>query len=368
MKKNDVFIHGIATEVPEKFYTQDFALDFMMRLQGDSDKKKAFLKRIYNNSAIKKRHSVIDDYDRPVSEYTFFPKNEKLDPEPSTAARNDLYISKVNQLAIDAVDKLLSQLSGFDKSKITHIITASCTGFSAPGVDFEIAKHFDLDKNVNRFHIGFMGCYAAFPVFKLAKSICESDPNARVLTVNAELCTVHFQNSFELDMVVSNAIFADGIGVSLISADKGDSNGKKIILRDFLSTVASDSESDMAWKIGDHGFEMKLSSYIPKIIDNNITGIMNDIFKRMDLKIEDIDIWAIHPGGKGILEKLEKTLSKSKEDFAYSYKVLSEYGNMSSATLLFVLNEILQSDDEGTIFAAGFGPGLTIETGILEKV
>ncbi len=368
VKEKTVYLHDIATVVPEHFYTQEFGLNFLLKLIGDNVKKQNFLTRIYKNSAIYKRHTVIDDYGKDPSEFKFYPKNEHLLPEPSTMERNDLYIKESNRLSLKAVKELIKIIQNHVDKKITHIITVSCTGFSAPGFDFYIVKNLKLSPAIDRFHIGFMGCYAAFPAMKLARDICLANDNARVLIVNVELCTLHFQQKFDPDIVVANAIFSDGISAALVSSNEDDSKGSKLILHSFFSKYIPGSEEDMAWKIGLFGFDMKLSYYVPKLIDTNIIPIMNELFKKSSITKDEIDIWAIHPGGRAILEKLEKTLHLKKEDFKHSYDVLWDYGNMSSSTIMFVLKRILNDDKKGKIFSIAFGPGLTVETGLLEKI
>lgn len=369
MENKDVYLHRIRTAVPPKFYSQEHALKVMEKLVGNTERKKSFLNKIYKGSAIGKRHTVIEDYDKEPEDYTFYPKNAEMLPEPSTEQRNDLFIEKAPALSLQASRELLESCPDFDRQKITHLITVSCTGFTAPGIDFYLMKELGLNPGAHRFNIGFMGCYAAFPALKMARDICRTDNEARVMIVNTELCSIHFQQDFNLDTVVANAIFADGISAALVSAYKDDCNGSKLILKDFVSTFAPGSEEDMAWKIGSKGFTMKLSAYVPKVINDNIKPLMDNIFNRSNIEQKDIDIWAIHPGGKGILEKLEGTLELSKEDFKHSYNVLHDYGNMSSATIMFVFRRLLEEDErKGTIFSAGFGPGLTIESAIMEKI
>lgn len=363
-----IYLHNISTTVPEGFYTQEFALDFLLKLQGDTLKKRNFLKRVYQKTGIYKRHTVINDYGKDPSEYTFFSKNQTLEPEPSTSKRNDLYIEESKRLSIKAVENLLEKLPSLDKNSITHIITVSCTGFSAPGVDFFIAKELELNPAVNRFHIGFMGCYGAFPALKLARNICLSEPDARVLVVNVEFCTLHFQKQFEPDFVVASALFSDGVSAALISAHPEDSEGNKIILHNFASQYISNSQDDMAWKIGDTGFTMKLSVYVPELIQKNIKQIMSTLFSRTGVNQDDINIWAIHPGGMPILKKVEKELKLPPDALDIPKEILKNFGNMSSATIMFVLQAILENDQAGKIFSVAFGPGLTIESGLLEKI
>lgn len=357
MKNNNVYLHKIVTTVPEQYYTQDFILDFMLQQVGDSNEKKTLLKKLYNATEIYKRHVVL-----PV-EYAM------MNPEPTTAQRNDIFIKESKRLAIKAVRELFNSISNFDKKKITHIITVSCTGFLAPGIDFYLARDLELDPSVQRFNLGFMGCHAAFPALKLARNICLSEPDARVLIVNVELCTLHFQRSEEIDIVVSNAIFADGVSAALVSAHKDDTKGSKFILHNFASSYAPQSEEDMMWKIGEHGFLMKLSKYIPSIVKNNILLLMEELFKKTGVTKDEIDIWAIHPGGKAILEKVQEGLNLTPEDLDASYHIMHEHGNMSSTTIMFVFEHILSNPEKkGLLFSAGFGPGLTIESSLMEKI
>jgi len=369
MSKNNIYLHKITTVVPEKFYTQDFALDFLLNLVGDSDKKRNLLKKLYKGTQIKKRHTVIDDYDKDPSEYTFYPKNPTLKPEPSTAQRNDLYIEEAKRLTLKASKQLLDDTPEFDREKISHVITVSCTGFVAPGLDFFLARDLGLKPSVHRYNIGFMGCQGAFPGMKLARDICLADSEARVLLVNVELCSVHIQQREEMDIVVSNAIFADGISAALISAHKDDVKGTKYRLDNFATSFAANTENDMAWRIGDHGFLMKLSVYVPQIVKDNIKPLMDALFEESGIKQEEIDIWAIHPGGRSILERAEEALGITKDDLDASYRIMQEYGNMSSTTIMFVLDDILKdSKKKGKVFSAAFGPGITVEVGLMEKI
>jgi len=367
-ESEQVFLHHIETMVPETSYTQDFVLDFFQNLGELDDKQKFFLKRIYNGSGIEKRHTVIDDYGKDPSDYTFYPPNKNLKPEPSTKKRNDLYITESNKLSLQASQKLFKENIKVKPQEITHLITISCTGFSAPGFDMHLMKKMNLSPSVRRYNIGFMGCYAALTGLSMARNICLADKKARVLMVNVELCSIHFQQKTDLDTLVANAIFSDGVTAALISAIPGDSEGSRITLDSFHSQLLDDSEDDMAWYPGNTGFDMKLSAYVPKIINENIQDVLATILGKSKLKIEDIDIWAIHPGGKAIVEKVRESLKLLKEDIQVSYDVLREFGNMSSATIMFVLKAILEDQRKGNLLAMTFGPGLTIETGCFRKV
>jgi predicted naringenin-chalcone synthase len=212
-----------------------------------------------------------------------------------------------------------------------------------------------------------MGCYAALPALKLAADICRSRPEARVLVVALELCSLHLQQKPDREIMVANALFADGAGAALVSAAREDSSGPVFSLERFTSRTLPHSEQDMAWRLGSLAFEMRLSAYVPKLIESNIAPILEDLLREAGLDRSQIALWAIHPGGRAILDRAAGTLRLAPEDLWASYRVLREYGNMSSATLLFVLELLLASQERGMTFAAAFGPGLTVESAILEK-
>ncbi|NPD88980.1 MAG: type III polyketide synthase [Asgard group archaeon] len=369
MKKNKVYLHSIATTVPETYYTQKFALKYMKKIVADTPYKKIFLNKVYKGTEIRKRHTIIDDYGKKPSEFTFYPKNKTLRPEPTTKQRNDLYAKEALRLGKQAVEKLFNANPGFDKNKITHILTVTCTGFDAPGLDYYIVKDFELNPKMNRYILGFMGCQAAINALKLAEDLCLSNPEARVLIVNVELCSVHLQQIWELDQVIANAIFADGISAALVSSVENDCDGNKFVLHDFTTNIVQGTEEDMAWNIGNTGFGMKLTVNVPRVVKANLASILGELLDKTNRTKDEIKIWAIHPGGKTILTKAEQALDLTSEDLDSSYHIMREYGNMSSATIMFVLEHILRdTTKKGFTFATSFGPGMTIEAALLEKI
>jgi predicted naringenin-chalcone synthase len=369
LKENKVYLHSIASTVPEKSYTQEFALKYMKKIVADIPKKRIFLNKVYKGTEIRKRHTVIDDYGKNPSDFTFYPKNKKLLPEPTTKQRNDLYAKESIRLGKQAVEKLFKKNPQFNKKKISHVITVTCTGFDAPGLDYFIVRDFNLNPKIDRYILGFMGCQAAINALKLAKNICLSEPEARVLIVNVELCSVHLQQSFELDQVIANAIFADGITAALVSGVESDSKGSKFILHDFVTDIVPGTEEDMAWNIGDTGFGMKLTINVPRVVKANLANVLEELLERANKSKGDIRIWAIHPGGKAILTKAEQALDLTPDDLDASYYIMREFGNMSSATIMFVLEHILKDDKKnGFTFTTSFGPGMTIEASLMEKI
>jgi len=357
-----IYIHDIATSVPPYASDQQHIREVMKKHVGTDRKSSAIIHRIYSQSGIQKRHSVIEDFTSNTHGELFF--NGQVKNEPGTSARNAIYERESKKLFVDVARHLLADNPSISSNEITHVITVSCTGFFAPGPDLEIVKALDLKPSTQRFHVGFMGCYAAFPALKMAESFCKADPNANVLLVSAELCTIHFQLKNDIDSLLSGSVFADGAAGALISTKKPQESGFEF--NQFASALAPNGEKDMAWTIGDNGFDMVLSSYIPDLIQENIGKVVQPIYDQYSIENEDIDHWAIHPGGRSILDKAEQALDLDPSQIEASRKVLAEFGNMSSATVLFVMKKLLQSDLSSgeKIIAMAFGPGLTIESGL----
>lgn len=357
-----IFIHDIATSVPPHSSDQQHIREVMKEHVGSDRRTEAIIHRIYSQSGIEKRHSVIEDFTPSIHGELFF--NGQIKTPPGTSARNTIYERESKKLFVDVARKLLADNPHISSNEITHVITVSCTGFFAPGPDFEIVKALDLKPSTQRFHVGFMGCYAAFPALKMAESFCKADPNATVLLVSAELCTIHFQFNNEVDNLLSGSVFADGAAGMLISSK--EPKNRALEFNQFASSLAYKGEKDMAWTIGDHGFEMVLSTYVPDLIRENLQSVLQPIYDQYALSKPDIDLWAIHPGGRSILDKLEESLELQPKQIEASRNVLSEYGNMSSATILFVMQKLLRSDlpSDTKIISMAFGPGLTIESGL----
>ncbi len=365
-ESHPVYLQAIETVVPQYSYAQEYVLDFMQRLPVYSGRQ-GFLAKVYRGSAIERRHSVIGDYRRPPAERTFYPPTEDLTPEPDVVARNELFVTESRNIALEVARKLFAAMPQVQPSDITHLITVSCTGFSAPGFDFYLARELPLPAAVNRLHVGFMGCYAAFPALKTARDICLADPGARVLIVDLELCSLHFQQKLDPDIMVANALFADGAAAALVSSEAPREGSPSFRLDAFQSYIISDSDGDMAWTVGHTAFDMRLSAYVPKLIQREIRSITETVFARAGVSREDIAQWAIHPGGRAIIEKAAAELDLSEEDVSASYAVLRNYGNMSSVTIFFVLQEMQRLGRRGRTFAAAFGPGLTVESAILRS-
>lgn len=361
------YIQNIATKVPEQSYDQSFLRDQMKEYVADKELTQRIIHRIYSNSGIKKRHTVIPDFNANGDPRFFFQEDGTLSV-PTTGKRNELYTQKAKQLFIDTARETIDENPSADRADITHVITVSCTGFFAPEPGFEIIQHLGLSTSTQRYHLGFMGCFAAFPAMKMAKAFCESQPSAKVLVVCLELCSIHLQPSTVTDNLISASVFADGAAGMIISSTKPKSGFE---LSQFSTSVAPQSEKDMAWTIGDTGFDMVLSTYVPDIIKSNLKESLQPLFEEYQQNAEQIDHWALHPGGRAILDKIQQKFALSDQQLSPSRQILAEFGNMSSATILFVLENLLHQPpkkNSESVLAMAFGPGLTIESGLLQKI
>jgi predicted naringenin-chalcone synthase len=291
----------------------------------------------------------------PHPKATQFDANDFYRPKdfPATKERMAFYKATAFPLACKALDRLDIQAC---KNDITHIVVTTCTGFYAPGLDQDIIRHYGLNNTVERTIVGFMGCQASINAMKLSHHIVRSDPAATVLILNLELCTLHLQEADDIDQIMSFLIFADGCAASIVSAKPVG-----IEMLSFYSGIMPDSHEEITWHVGDTGFDMILAREVPATISANIAnylpGILNGNAK------EDIAHWAVHPGGRAILDSVRTGLSLSEKSLQSSREVLRQYGNMSSATLMFVLKDIMEKDaSHGVGVALAFGPGLTAES------
>lgn len=352
-------IISIGTAVPAHCHQQLDILQFMQTVYAATETDKRKLRFLYQQSGIKQRYSVIADYSSPTAEWEFYPQTENLEPFPSLEERMIIFNKQAPLLSVEAIRNCLNQTH--DQKKITHLITVSCTGMSAPGLDLQILELMDLEKNISRTSVNFMGCYAAIHALKIADAICKADLNANVLIVCTELCTLHFQRDATPDNITSSLLFGDGSAAILVSSDENEHKGLHI--DNFYSEVIPKGKRDMSWELSSSGFLMTLSGYVPDLIEEDFEKIVDRALAKETLSKEDISHWCIHPGGKRILEAIHKSLGFSNGQLASSYKVLNEFGNLSSASIVFVLKEMLQEEKQmKKLFGAAFGPGLTVET------
>ncbi len=270
---------------------------------------------------------------------------------PLTAERMRLYKRFAPLLMYRALDRLA--LSEEERSRIRHVIVTTCTGFYAPGLDFDAMDYLKLDPSVERTMIGFMGCYAAINALKQARHIVRSQPDDSVLVINLEICTLHLQESQNLGEVLSFLVFGDGCAASLISAHEAG-----LELESFRAIRLENTADLITWDIGDQGFDMVLSGQVPVSVGKALHAHKDEM-----LNHGNVSLWAVHPGGRSVLDAVEEALDLPATALAHSREVLRRYGNMSSATVMFVLQSIMESARAGeTGCAMSFGPGLTAET------
>ncbi len=361
-------IRSIGLATPPYKYEQKTILDFMLRANQFANGNLKRLKAMYRASGIKYRYSVLGDYDKDVQDFSFYPSNRELEPFPSTSQRMRVYKQNAFQLAEKAINDCLKHLPDVNLNQITHLITVSCTGMSAPGLDLEIIEKMNLNRSAQRTSINFMGCHGAFNALKIAQSICLADPESLTLVVCVELCTLHFQKENSENNMLANALFGDGAAAALISPRKEP--GVNFSIKKFYCDVDFQGKKDMTWNIGEFGFEMALSLDVPRVIKSGIARLSAKLLKDLFLSLDEIDFFAIHPGGMKILRAVEDELKIEKQRNRFAYEILRNYGNMSSSTILFVLkniwDQLSENDSEKKILSFAFGPGLTLESMLLE--
>ncbi len=361
-------ILSIGTAVPAHRHTQQDILQFMQKAYALQETEKRKLAFLYNHSGIDARHSVLADYGPAGGKGDFLPTDIHTS-YPDIEKRQAVYDQEALPLSLNAIRDCLKDCPA--DLEISHLITVSCTGMSAPGLDLDIANALQLSPNLVRTSVNFMGCYAAIHALKMADWICRATPEAKVLVVSVELCTLHFQKEFTVDNATSSLLFADGAAAALIS-HRTENSLPGLKLTHFYSWVNAAGRNDMTWALSSQGFRMTLSSYVPHLLSTDILPVVESALLQKGYRPEDVTHWCIHPGGKRILEAIGKQLQISPQQLGEAYSVLASHGNMSSATILFVLKKMfedLRESKEGAIiFGAAFGPGLTMETFLAETL
>lgn len=319
-----------------------------------------------NHSGISTRYFVIPDGDM-AAEKKFYSNSDGYF-SPDTKTRMTEYERWSKELTGNAVAEILST-NNVDASTIDRLITISCTGFFAPGLDYYLIDRFKFPASIKRTNIGFMGCAASLIGFN---TVLESmsqlrSANGKTLLVSVELCSLHLQTEPTRDNILANMIFADGCAAALFDNSPSTTNGLELLSTS--SYLFKDSAEYMGWKIGNSGFEMLLSSELPKIILNDAAPVLKNILAQQDLSPDQITHWALHPGGRAILDSLQNGMNISDEKMIPSRTVLKNFGNLSSASILFVLKELMKNtalQNGELVCAVAFGPGLTMEVAILK--
>ena len=379
-----VSIRSIGTAVPDTVLEQSRIAELFAGQPGISRLAGRLITSVFGASAIEHRHTVLTELDGAEREAPeFFDARSGTVLAPTTGRRNEVYVREVRPLLLEAADAAIRAAPGLDRAAITHVITVSCTGFMAPGPEYLLVRDLGLAPSTRRLHVGFMGCYGAFPALRAAVSTCRAEPEATVLIVCAELCTLHLRASEDPDTIVASSVFADGAAAAIVSAGPVPA-GSTILEVERLDTVLTDDgEAEMAWTIGDLGFEMVLSSAVPRILERQIDAALRPLLEpevpgsgaASEPDWSAIEHWAIHPGGRAILDRVQRALGLSEAQLHPSREILREFGNMSSATVLFILQRLLRGPDgapsapaaPGRIAAVAFGPGLTVESALFTR-
>lgn len=350
---------SIGTAVPERVITQDAVADMACRIAGQNGRERA-IRAIYRRAGVSSRGSVLIGSDGVMS---LFREKPGVSPDgPSTGERIGVYTASASELATRASDQAIER-SGVHASEITHLVTVSCTGFEAPGVDCALIERLGLPARVRRTHVGFMGCHGAINGLAAAKAYAESDPGACVLVCCVELCTLHFQYADDASVAVANALFADGAAAAVVRAHGA---GGAPAIRGVESVILPGTRDCMTWRIGDRGFVMTLSSRVPDVLASSVPAWVRGWLEMRGLGVEDVRSWAVHPGGPRVVSSVAEGLGLDPASVAASRDVLREHGNMSSPTVLFIVERLLRDGGGLPLVAMAFGPGLAGEAVLLQ--
>jgi alpha-pyrone synthase len=344
------YLNAIGTAVPAHEVHQKF-VDYAPRLLTSPRDVRLFA-RMAERAAIERRYSVIAPHPSPER----LDRGDLFRPGafPDTRTRMALYERHAPDLAFAAALDLDAELGG-----MTHLVLASCTGFFAPGLDLDIVERLGLDTGTERTIVGFMGCAAAINSLKIARHIVRSEPNARVLVICLELCTIHLRETDDLEQVLSFLIFADGCAAGIVSAQP-----RGLALHGFGAAIVPEAAEQITWRIGNTGFDMRLSGEVPATLARHLPPHLPAILDGR--RAGQIALWAVHPGGRTVLDAVERALELPPGGLTHSREVLRRYGNMSSATIMFVLKGMLEGGAAGAGCAMAFGPGLVTETMLFE--
>ena len=376
-------IRGLGTAVPHHGVNYVDGARMAGRMSCDDAAQQRTVTALYRRTRIENRGSVLLCPEGDAGRFgEFYPHPENPDDRgPATAKRCERYADEAPRLAHRSARAALDD-AGVEADDVTHLVTVSCTGFSAPGVDVALIDGLGLPPTTQRVAVGFMGCHGAINGLRAAAAIAASDPAAVVLMTSVELCSLHYQYGFDPDRIVSGSLFADGSASAVVAAPTAvtstgmtangstpnaasSSNTPLPSIAATGSMLVPDSREEMTWRIGDNGFEMTLSARVPALIEAHLAAYLDDFLRCNNLQRSGIGGWAVHPGGPRILDAAAAALDLSAEQLATSRAVLRDHGNMSSATMMFILRRFRDADVPPPYLMLGFGPGLEIEVALL---
>jgi predicted naringenin-chalcone synthase len=359
-------IIAVGTAVPHFGSRQETILAFMQQAYQEPVASRK-LNMLFMQSGIQKRYSVVPDFLNHGNEVLFKSEEEKPDIEKRTLEFKHHAITLATTAINDACKKIGISSESLG---ITHLITVTCTGLHAPGLDAGLIESLGFPPDIFHTSLNFLGCNAAFPALKIADTIVKADNTARVLVVCVELCTLHFQPKNNADNLLSNTIFGDGAAAVLMVSENAPEfkNNSGLIVRNFYSSLLLNGKDLMGWNLTPLNFEMILNSGLPRFLGDELNLLKEKIASAFQIQFKNVNHWAVHPGGKRVLDEVKQQLGFANGELDHSYNVLQNYGNMSSPTVLFVLSEILNNGIKkaDSVLCMGFGPGISVDTALLE--
>lgn len=364
MSGRRVGILGLGTALPPNAIPTDAYIAHAKQFSCSTNRQEKVLEELYRRTAIQRRGSVLANAgygDR--AQAVFAPPASTTDFGPSTGHRMRYYAAEIPALATQACRNALFAADIQETNTVSHLVTASCTGFHAPGFDVALIEQLPLSLSTMRTHVGFMGCHGGMNALRVATAYAAADPAATILVCAAEACSLHFQYGWGPDRLVANSLFSDGAAAFVVRADSAASELEMVASG---SCIVPGTAEHMQWRIGDHGFEMHLSTQVPAVIEESLPGWLDNWLAQEGYSVADIAHWAVHPGGPKILDAVESCLDLHCDALSLSRRILSECGNMSSPTVFFILAELLATKATGPCLMLGFGPGLTIEAALLQ--
>lgn len=361
---------GIGTATPSLSITRDESIDAARTLCAETDDQAEMLGALHRQSGVEARQVVYRPeefrhivYGEGECDSPFIPKGVG-DRGPSTAERMERFEAEAPPIALEACRGAL-EAAGADPGSITHLVTVSCTGLAAPGIDLELMKRLAMSASVERTHVGFMGCHGALNGLRAARGLIAAEPSARVLLCSVELCSLHYSYGWNPKRMVGNVLFSDGAAAVVLEADAAAGRrAEQWRLAANGARLFPDSERAMAWLVRDHGFEMVLSTRVPGLIQRNLRPWLDEWLAGRGLSVGEIGSWAVHPGGPRVLSGVGEALGLESPALDVSRTILARHGNMSSATVLFILNELTRRQAPLPCVAMGFGPGLAAEVAL----
>ncbi len=359
------FIHGIGTALPDHCIAQEDAATLAAAL-GMAQCGERALQVLYRRSSVRQRYSVLLDSSSnghlPIQSF-FSEAGSENDRGPTTADRMSRYERDATELAAKACRRALEE-SELGADEITHLVTISCSGFSAPGVDLGLIRDLPLSDQVERVHVGFMGCHAALNGLRVAHGLLAAHPHAKILLCAVEICSLHHQYTDDPQQMVANSLFSDGAAALVLQQTQPHRSATWQLIAQASAVIPNTSDM-MSWRIGNHGFQMSLSPQVPSIVQETLRDWLHGFLDRNGLSQSEIDYWGIHPGGPRILSAAAHSLGLSDSQMAPSRSILETHGNMSSPTVLFILQQLELRSVPANCVLLAFGPGLTIEAALL---